>query len=265
MCQIKEQIPIDVGSRENDLAELHLRTALGVGGNPLQRPEEAPVAHAMRNDIDALGPAAAAEVGEEIGDRPFARVDRRLVGRVGGHRPAGRPGEESGRAGDVQIDSKLRRAHGSFLERHIESMDEDQRLRRAVGITSLLDGVGDLREEVGLPERPDPLHAERVVAEIETAEFRPPRRANLPESMRLRDIHLGHAERRLPGPLRAESSAGQRFSIRAKPDRKHLAGRFFARRHGTRRIRTGEGPIIGRAPPSRRWAVNDRQQFGHLA
>ena len=263
MRQVEKQIPIDVGSRENDLAELHLRPALGVGGNPLQRSEEAPVAHAMRNDIDALGPAAAAEVGEEIGDRPFARVDRRLVGRVGGQRPAGRPGEEGGGAGDIQIDTKLRRAHGCLLERHIESMDEDQRLRRPVGVPRRLHGGIHLSEERRDIERMDPLYAEHVVAEVETAEFRPPRRANLPESMGLRDIHLGHAERRLPGPLVAETVA-QRLPIRAKPDRKHLAGRFFARRHGAHRIRASESPVVGRAPPSRRWPVDDRQQFDHL-
>ena len=108
-CEVEEQVAIDVGRGEEDLAELQLPAQLSSGRDPLEGAKQAAVAHAVRDDVHSFGPAARGEIHQEISDRPLAGLDGRLVGRVGRHAAARRPTEERGRARHFQVEADLRR------------------------------------------------------------------------------------------------------------------------------------------------------------
>ena len=83
------------------------------------------VAHAVRDDVHRSGAAPLGEVGHEIGDDTFARLDRRFVGRITASRSLRRPAEERHCAFDRQVEPDLRRAQRRILERNVVAVYED--------------------------------------------------------------------------------------------------------------------------------------------
>ena len=63
----------------------------------------------------ADGAAPLRKVGHEIGNNPFARLDRRLVGGIGAGRSLRRPAEERHRAFDRQVEPDLSCAQRRIL------------------------------------------------------------------------------------------------------------------------------------------------------
>ena len=105
----------------------------GVGRDALQGAQQAAVAHAVGDDMHLLRAAVGGEIHQEIGDRPFAGLDARLVGRIGRDAAARRPTEKR-RPRHLQVEADLRGADRRFLEGHVEPVQEEQRVRRLAAV-----------------------------------------------------------------------------------------------------------------------------------
>jgi hypothetical protein len=92
--EVEKQIAVHIRRGEEDLAELHLARRLRLRRDPLQRAQQATIAHAVRDDMHLLRPAVRGKVHEEIRDRPLAGLDARLIHRVGRHAATRGPTEE---------------------------------------------------------------------------------------------------------------------------------------------------------------------------
>jgi hypothetical protein len=97
-------------------------------GNPIDGAQNAAIAHAVGDDVDRFSAAAFGEIGHKIGDRPLARLDRRLVRRIAFDRAARRPAEKRHRSPDGQIEPDLRRAQRRRLKRDVVAADKDHRM-----------------------------------------------------------------------------------------------------------------------------------------
>ena len=84
--EVEKQIAVHIRRGEEDLAELHLAQRLRLRRDPLQRAQQAAIAHAVRDDMHLLRPAVRGEV-HEIRDRPLTGLDARLIHRVGATLP----------------------------------------------------------------------------------------------------------------------------------------------------------------------------------
>ena len=132
--EVQEQVAVHVRRGQKDLAEFHLALHLRVRRDPLQRAQQAAIAHAVGDHMHLLRAAVLCEVHQEIGNGLLARLDGRLVRRVSRHTTTRWPAKERRRARHLQVEADLGRANSRVLERHVETMQEEQRVRRLAAL-----------------------------------------------------------------------------------------------------------------------------------
>jgi hypothetical protein len=145
--EVEKQIAVHIRRREEDLAKLHLAQRLRLRRDPLQRPQQAAIAHTVGDDVHLHRPAVRGEVHEEIRNRPLAGLDARLIHRISRHAAARGPTEERRCSWHLQVVADLRRADRRVCEGDVEPMQEKQRVRPLAAVACGLHRLVDVREE----------------------------------------------------------------------------------------------------------------------
>ena len=164
MGEVEEEIAVDVWRGEDYLVETHLSASHGIGGDALQRAQQAAIAHAVGDQMQLRGAAVLRELDQEIGDRALARLDAGLVGGIGDRIAARGPREERRRAGNLEVVADLRRADRRVREADVVAVQENERLRLVAIVARLLDDRVDFVVERGLRALRDLFHPQPVVA-----------------------------------------------------------------------------------------------------
>ena len=164
--EVEKQISVHIRGSKKDLAELHLAHSLRIGRDSLERAQQTPIAHAVRDHVHFLRAAVRGEVHEELRDGALAGFDAGLIRWVGRHAAARRPTEKRGRSKNFEVAGDLRRANRRVFESHSVAVQEEERVWRLAALACLIHLLVYLGEESVAFLRFHMLDAEPVVAQI---------------------------------------------------------------------------------------------------